>query len=100
MKINILRNEGGSLFACNENGISLFQFEFRSKPEHGGPAWYFWLRGNYNPHIFKGEIGDFPMHFFKSACRAVSFLWLDKDIDDEVAIASGQDNLGKKMQNL
>lgn len=60
----------------------------------GGPAWYFWLRGNYNPYIFNGKKKDFPMEFFVNACRAKSFTLFGKGIDDEVNIVSGKENIG------
>ena len=55
MNIAIEKNRYGSLFALDAETCNLlFQFEYRRK-DMGGPAWYFWLRGNYNPYIFNGK---------------------------------------------
>ena len=100
MNTKIISNDNGSLFACNELGTALFQFEYRSTEAMGGPAWYFWLRGNFDPDIIKGARTDFPMDFFKSAVRAVSFIYFHKDMDEPVNIVSGAELLAKKLNDL
>ena len=96
MKIEIVKNQCGSLFAIdNESCYGLFQFEYRETEEMGGPAWYFWLRGNYDPDIFEGKKKDFPMDFFKDACRAKIFILTGKGLHEDVEIIKGKQNLNK-----
>lgn len=90
MKIRITKNKYGSLFAVSdEKYYLLFQFEYRETEEMGGPAWYFWLRGDYDPDFFKGEKECFPMEFFKDACRAKMFIITGEGLHDEVEIVKG-----------
>lgn len=89
MNIKITRSEYDSLFAETEFGAELFQFEFRATKSMGGPAWYFWLRGNYDPNIFKGSRNHFPMQFFMDAIRAKYFIYYGGSVDDEVNVVSG-----------
>ena len=94
MKINIERNLYGSLFAIDaESQTILFQFEYRRK-DLGGPAWFFWLRGNLDPDTIEGKKKDFPMQFFKDACKAKAFIF-NGVMPDEVEIVRGEDNLSK-----
>ena len=95
MEIEILKNKYGSLFATEKDSCyNLFQFEYRSK-DQGGPAWYFWLRGNYDPDIFNGDKKSFPMDFFKDACRAKMFILKGGRLNDEVSIVKGKEFLTK-----
>ena len=95
MEIIIKKNQYGSLFAhTKKDGAPLFQFEYRT-PKLGGPGWYFWLRGNYDPDIFKGTRKNFPMDFFTRACRAKSFIRFGFGIDDTVSIVKGKEYLEK-----
>ena len=88
--IKIQGDKYGSLFAFGANDFyPLFQFEYRENENLGGPAWYFWLRGNYDPNIFKVEKKDFPMEFFKDACRAKMFIRDGGKMCDDVNIVSG-----------
>jgi hypothetical protein len=85
-----------SLFAYAESTYyPLFQFEYRDTEEMGGPAWYFWIRGNYDPDIFKGSRKEFPMGFFKDACRAKVFIYTGSGLHDDVEIVKGELNLSK-----
>ena len=94
MEITIEKNKYGSLFAYNEkSNYPLFQFEYRHRKEDGGRAWYFWLRGNYDPDIIGGGKKDFPMEFFLDACRAKS---RERDgLDEQATIARGADLITK-----
>ena len=97
MEITIAkRNEDSiSLFAYTDKSYyPLFQFEYRDTENMGGPAWYFWLRGNYNPDIFKGEKKDFPMEFFVSACKAKAFIYNGVSLNEEATIVKGKNYLG------
>lgn len=89
MNIIIKGDKYGSLFACTEIGTELFQFEYRATPSMGGPAWYFWLRGNYDPNIFNVKRNQFPIQFFMDAIRAKHFIYYGGSVDDEVNIVSG-----------
>ena len=93
MNVSIVKEskDSISLFAFVEGSYRpLFQFEYRDTEEMGGPAWYFWLRGNYDPDIFKGEKKDFPMDFFTKAVRAKAFIRCGVNLDEEVVIVSGK----------
>ena len=75
MKIKIIRDKWGSLFAMD--GIyPLFQFEYRKSENR----WLFWLRGDYDPAIFIGR--DFPVKFFVNACRAKHFIMFADGCDN------------------
>lgn len=94
MKISIENNRYGSLFAVDaESKTILFQFEYRTKAD-GGPAWFFWLRGNLDPDTIEGKKKDFPMQFFKDACKAKAFIFSGV-MPDEVEIVKGEGNLSK-----
>ena len=94
MKINIERNRYGSLFAVDaESKTIFFQFEYRAKAD-GGPAWFFWLRGDFDPDTIEGKKKDFPMQFFKDACKAKAFIF-NGAMPDEVEIVRGEGNLSK-----
>lgn len=96
MNISIVKKskDSISLFAFVEGKYyPLFQFEYRETEAMGGPAWYFWLRGDYNPDIFMGEKKNFPMDFFTKAVRAVAFIHYDINLDEEVVIVSGKNFL-------
>ena len=94
MEIEIVKNRYDSLFAVDtKTNYGLFQFEYRNK-DLGGPAWYFWLRGNYDPDIFNGKRKEFPMEFFNNACKAKLFLLTGK-WDDEVIIVKGEKHITK-----
>ena len=98
MKITITKKDKDSisLFAVADSTfIPLFQFEYRDTEEMGGPAWYFWLRGGYDPDIFKGEKKDFPMDFFKDACRARLFIYTGKGLHEDVEIVAGEKYIKK-----
>ena len=98
MNITIERRDkdGASLFAYAEGTYyPLFQFEYRDTESMGGPAWYFWLRGSYDPDIFKGSRKEFPMDFFKDACRAKAFIYKGKGMHEEVEIVKGKRNLSR-----
>jgi hypothetical protein len=89
MEIEIVKNRWGSLFAVY-GAVGLFQFEYRTK-EHGGPAWYFWPRGDYDPEIFKGRKSDFPMDYFKDLCRSRVFTaGFVKGLSEDVSIIKGE----------
>lgn len=93
MDIKIRKNKYGSLFAVDaETNRELFQFEYRRKCD-GGPAWFFWLRGQYDPDKVFGKKKDFPMNFFVNACRAKCFLLLGRNLDDVVNIVQGKENI-------
>lgn len=94
MDITITKNNYGSLFAHTaDSAFPLFQFEYRKDEKWGGPAWYFWLRGDYDPDIFKGEKKDFPMEFFVSACKAKAFIRHGVSLSDEIVIVKGKNYL-------
>lgn len=92
MKIEILRNENGSLFARNAETFKVyFQFEYRgTEPWEGGPAWYFWIRRNFDPDIFEGEKKDFPTDFFESACKAKAFIYDKVSLTENLEIVAGE----------
>ena len=90
MEIRIVKDNYGSLFAYNEKyAFALFQFEYRDE-RMGGPAWYFWLRGDFIPVILECEKKDFPMQFFLDACKAKSFLLRCGELDEDVVIVKGK----------
>ena len=79
----IIKSKDRAFSAYAENDfVPLFHFEYRSEV----PAWYFWLRGEANPTIIKGQRKDFPIEFFENACRAKYFIRFEKGINDEVNI--------------
>lgn len=84
MEIEI-KKDGGHLYALC--GLStLFQFEYRDG------CWYFWLRGGWDPDIFKGPKRNFPLDFFNHACTAKVFIKFSK-WDQEVTITKGKHHL-------
>lgn len=83
MEIRVKKNDNGNLCACNNNGISLFDFAYRDLI--GG--WCFWLKDNYNPTIKKGK--EFPMKFFLDACRTMDFLIFQNFLDIDAEIVEG-----------
>ena len=95
MQIEITSNSYDHLFAWDiDNGRVLFEFEFRKTKVMGGPAWYFWLRGDNDPDIFEGK--KFPYGYFKGACIAKSFilnLTEDIKIGEDVVIVNGEEFL-------
>ena len=92
MEIIIKKNQYGSLFAhTNKDGAPLFQFEYRT-PRLGGPGWYFWLRGGWDPDIFNGPKRNFPLDYFVHACTAKAFIKFGK-WDQEVTITKGKHHL-------
>lgn len=94
MDINITKDNYGSLFAHTTNSaFPLFQFEYRDTEDKGGPAWYFWLRGGYDPDIFKGKKKDFPMEFFVSACKSKAFIHYGVSLNEEITIVKGKNYL-------
>lgn len=88
MEIAIIKNDTALLAVCKYE--TLFQFEYREDEIMGGPAWYFWLYGNHNPNIFPGEKKDFPMEFFKDACRALAFVHRVGQLNEEITIIAGE----------
>lgn len=98
MEITIAKRDKDSisLFAYTDKSYyPLFQFEYRDTEDMGGPAWYFWLRGDYDPDIFKGEKKDFPMEFFVSACKAKAFIRHGVSLSEEVTIVKGKNYLSR-----
>ena len=95
MDINITKDNYGSLFAHTTNSaFPLFQFEYRDTEDKGGPAWYFWLRGDNDPDIFEGK--KFPYGYFKGACIAKSFILNPTGgikIGEDVDIVKGENYL-------
>ena len=96
MEIEIIKNRYDQLFAIDaESNYLLFQFEFRKTKFMGGPAWYFWLRGDNDPDIFEGKL--FPFRYFKNACRARNFIITCGTnpciIDEDVEIVKGENFL-------
>lgn len=82
--IQIKTNGGGQLVACYGN-YSLFAFEYRK--EKG--CWYFWPRSPYIPAVIPGR--EFPMEFFRDACRAKHFIKAFPDaMADDIVITSGR----------
>lgn len=96
MDIIITKDKYGSLFAHTpETHYPLFQFEYRETEDMGGPAWYFWLRGDYDPDTFKGTRKDFPMQFFLDACRAKNFIYYGGSLSEEATIVKGKAHLAR-----
>lgn len=95
MQIEIIKNSYDQLFATDaESKYLLFQFEFRKTKVMGGPAWYFWLRGDNDPDIFEGK--KFPYGYFKGACIAKSFIFNPTKgikIGEDVDIVNGEEFL-------
>ena len=90
MDIIITKDKYGSLFAHTQHTLyPLFQFEYRETEEMGGPAWYFWLRGDYDADIFKGKRTEFPMNFFLDACRAKNFIQYGGSLTEDAKIIKG-----------
>lgn len=88
LKIRIVKNKYGSLFAYDDVR-QLFQFEERGLDDGlGRGQWFFWPRGNYNPTKFKGA---FPMEYFINLCKSFAFIYGDEqEMADEVEIAEGE----------
>ena len=76
MTIKIVRDKWGNLFAFN-GYYPLFQFLYQKEENR----WLFWLRGHLDPAVFGGK--DFPMDFFKSACRAKFFIMFSEGDNNE-----------------
>lgn len=92
LKIQIKKNEHGNLSAIIDsdkdvNSLNTL-FEFAYRKECG--AWLFWLGRHNIPKEFRGPKKDFPMQFFKDACRAKYFLHpAGGIIPDEIKIMRG-----------
>ena len=99
LKIQIRRKEGGNLCAIVERDgkprETLFQFDYRNYLDV--PAWLFWTNGQRFPMKFPGARKDFPMQYFRDACRARYFLYLGStEIPDDIVITYGHGHIGMK----
>ncbi len=80
MKITITKDRYGLMTVTDEGFRCLFNMEHR-----GCGDWYFWMPGRaFDPIIKHGD--EFPLDYFKDACRACYFVWNDKGLRDEVDI--------------
>ena len=87
MKIQIKIIEDGNLAAMTEN-LLLFEFDYRK--ECG--AWLFWFAGWKASKCFEGPKANFPLQFFKDACRA-KYFFIAGTLPDKIEITEGENLL-------
>ena len=85
IEVQILKCEDGNLIAWANGTVSLFEFVYREELS----AWLFWFNGWRASRHFIGTREDFPMQFFKDACRAKFFFCADI-LPDTVEITEGE----------
>ena len=89
IEIEIKKSDNENLCAC-VNGLVLFEFDYR---EYELNSWLFWLGYSpLHPKSFKCAKSEFPMEFFKNACRAKYFFTFD-ELPEDAEIVDGIDLL-------
>ena len=91
LQVTITRSKYGDLYATVPGG-TLFQFTYRKECR----GWLFWLRRELNPEIIRQGKKEFPLAFFKDACRAKYFIKYGGSMPDSVIITDGMQHVTPK----